>query len=91
MAKELILKGSVQGVCCRAYCRQNAKKLKIHGSATNLSNGNVRVLLDSNDENMIREFIYAIKTNQYHFSFYGEIQEVEVNDYNGQIRGDYVF
>ncbi len=90
MPKELILSGRVQGVFCRNYCSQYGKKLSIHGSATNLSNGTVRVLLDCDDEKL-KEFVNAIKLNIYNFKFYGHIENITVNEYSGPIRGDYKF
>ncbi len=89
--KELILSGSVQGVFCRYYCRENAKKVGLRGSATNLSNGNVQVIIDSNDDEKIKLFIKNLRENPYNVRFYGRITDIEVNDYGGSIDGDYNF
>jgi acylphosphatase len=91
MAKELILTGKVQGVFCRRYCSENARKLGLKGSATNLSNGNVQVIIDSDDEENIKKYIRALKDNPFGFTFYGRINEVNISDYNGSVRGDYIF
>ncbi len=91
MAKELILKGIVQGVFCRKFCSDYAKKFGIRGSASNLSNGNVRVILDTDDEQKISRYVQAIKFNPDGYIFYGRIDDVGVANYSGPIRGDYVF
>jgi acylphosphatase len=91
MAKQLILHGVVQGVFCRYYCSETAKRLGIHGSATNLYDGTVQVLLDTDDDALINSFIHALKTNPYGIRFYGSISRVDISDYQGTIRGDYRF
>ncbi len=90
MAKELILTGRVQGVFCRNYCSQYGRTLGIRGSATNLRDGNVRVLLDCDDE-LVNDYIRAIKQNTLGIRFYGHIDDVRVSDYSGSIKGDYTF
>lgn len=90
MAKEFILSGNVQGVFCRAYCGQNARRLGISGSATNLPDGSVRVILDCDDE-AAKSFIKALKNNPFNIRFYGQITNITMKDYSGSIRGDYLF
>lgn len=91
MPKELILTGRVQGVFCRKYCADNAKKLKIRGSATNLHDGSVRVIIDTDDSKKISDFINALKSNPFGINFYGRIDNISTSDYSGPIRGDYIF
>lgn len=91
MPKELILTGRVQGVFCRYYCMQNGKKLGIHGSASNLRDGSVQVLLNCEDDARINDFIKTLKQNPYGFEFFGRIDNIEVSDYSGPTRGDYTF
>jgi acylphosphatase len=91
MAKRLILHGRVQGVCCRAYCSQYARKLGIPGSASNRSDGTVRVILDTDDMDLVNRFIEYIRLNPYGFSFYGRIESIDVSDFTGIISGDYRF
>ncbi|MDH5682619.1 MAG: acylphosphatase [Spirochaetota bacterium] len=91
MAKQLILKGKVQGVFCRKYCSLNAKELGISGSATNLPDGSVRVLLDTDDDMLVEEFVMALTGNPYDFDFSGEITGLEVSDYGGEMSGDEQF
>ncbi|MDH7553695.1 MAG: acylphosphatase [Spirochaetota bacterium] len=91
MAKRLILHGVVQGVFCRYYCSETAKRFGLHGSATNLYDGTVEVLLDTNDDTLVDSFIDALKTNPYGIRFYGSISRVDISDYQGTIRGDYRF
>lgn len=91
MATKLILHGRVQGVCCRAYCSRYARKLGIHGAASNRSDGTVRVILDTNDSVLVNRFIDEIKMNPDEFSFYGTIQSIDVADFSGIISGEYRF
>lgn len=91
MAKELILTGIVQGVFCRKYCSDNAKKLGLKGGASNLHNGTVCVILDTDSEEIIAKYISALKQNPYGYRFYGRIDNVSVANFSGTIRGDYVF
>ncbi len=91
MAKKLILHGRVQGVCCRAYCSQYARKLGIRGAASNRADGTVRVLLDTDDSGLVNRYIDEIKLNPDGFSFYGSIQSIEVSDFTGIVSGDYRF
>lgn len=91
MPKQLTLYGRVQGVFCRAYCSQYGKKLKIHGTASNRPDGTVEVILDSDDMRLVQTYIQALLTNPSNYTFFGNIENVDCNDYHGSIRGDYAF
>ncbi|HNW27944.1 MAG TPA: acylphosphatase [Spirochaetota bacterium] len=91
MAKKLILHGRVQGVFCRAYCSQYARERRIRGTASNLSDGTVRVILNTDDMELVNRFIADITTNPQGFTFYGRIVSVDVADHSGPISGDYQF
>jgi acylphosphatase len=91
MAKKLILRGIVQGVFCRAYCSQYARKLKIRGGASNLPDGTVRVILNTDDAVLINRYISELQGNPSGFTFYGSIDSVEVHDHKGPVTGDYQF
>jgi acylphosphatase len=91
MATELILKGQVQGVCCRMYCRQVAHALDLRGAASNLRNGDVQVVLAINDSVKVKAYVDALRQNRFNYSFYGHISNIIVNQYNGMIDGDYVW
>lgn len=91
MPRELILSGRVQGVFCRYYCDQNARRIGLRGAASNLPDGTVQVLLDSEDDATIERYVKALKENPYDFRFFGSIHHIWINDYNGPIRGDYTF
>jgi len=91
MKKKIILKGKVQGVGCRGYCARYAKKFSIHGSATNLRDGSVRLILEAENEIIIQKFISSLLTNPDMYMFYGTIRDVDVSDYDGNIDGDYNF
>jgi acylphosphatase len=91
MARRLILTGAVQGVFCRQYCSQTAKRLGLHGSASNRNDGSVHVLLDTDDDLLVRSFIDALRSNTYGFRFYGSFSTISLEDYSGPLGGDYVF
>jgi len=91
MAFKLILKGRVQAVACRHYCSQYAKRLKIHGSASNLSDGSVKVLLNTENKSEAERYINAIKNNTDNLRFWGDIRNIDVSFYEGPYNGDYVF
>lgn len=91
MAMKIVLSGMVQGVFCRDYCAQYARKLQIRGSATNVPDGSVQVLLDTDNMDLINEFVHCIKTNPYSYRFYGKIDEVQLSEYSGPLYGDCTF
>lgn len=91
MARKLILHGRVQGVFCRAYCAHYARKRRISGSASNLPDGTVRVLLDVDEDDLVARYIADLRNNPEGFGFYGRIESVEVAEYRGAISGEYRF
>lgn len=91
MPKKLILNGVVQGVFCRSFCIKYAREMGLRGSATNLRDGTVRVLLATDDDSVTAEYAGRLKNNPGGFTFYGTIQSIDVYDYSGPISGDYVF
>jgi len=91
MPTELILRGDVQGVFCREFCGRIGNKLGVRGAASNLRDGTVRVLLDSEDPALLDKFITQLKTNPYGFRFFGKISDVSISPFQGEMRGDRVF
>jgi acylphosphatase len=91
MIKKVILKGVVQGVGCRGYCSRYARKYSIKGSATNLYNGSVQLLLSFQDENLFKQYITSLLTNPDRVTFYGHIDDISIHDYSGKTDGDYNF
>ncbi len=91
MIKKIILKGRVQGVGCRGYCGRYARKYLISGSATNLSDGSVRLIMNIKDELVLERFVSALISNPDGFMFYGRIEDVSISEYNGKTDGDYNF
>ena len=91
MIKKIILKGTVQGVGCRGYCARYARKYAIRGSATNLYNGSVQLIISIQDENLFRQYITALLTNPDRITFFGHIDDISISDYSGKISGDYNF
>lgn len=91
MIKRVILKGRVQGVGCRGYCAGYARKYHIKGSATNLGDGSVRLLLEITDESVLQRFIASLISNPDGLMFYGTIDDVSISDHSGKTDGDYNF
>ena len=91
MPKKLILSGRVQGVGCRQYCSSYAHELNINGSATNKADGTVEVLLNTDNLQVVETFRKALLSNPKGYLFFGRIQDIRINDYNGQFSGDYNF
>ena len=91
MIKKVILKGRVQGVGCRGYCAGYARKYLITGSATNLGDGTVRLILDIRDELVLQRFVSSLISNPDNRIFYGSIEDVSISDYSGKTDGDYNF
>ncbi len=91
MGKKVILKGRVQGVGCRGYCSVYARHYGIHGSATNMGDGSVRLIIDSDDEKLVGRYVNALLTNSAGHHFYGRITDIDVSDYSGKVTGDYLF
>jgi len=91
MPIKLTLKGRVQGVFCRNYCSEYARQLNIHGSASNQSDGTVHVILNTDDSELIRRYIFCLLNNPMDFQFYGKIVTVDQQDHSEQTSGDYVF
>lgn len=92
MAAEIILKGRVQGVGCRYYTGRVASALKIYGSATNLSDGTVRVLLDVDNIAKVKKFIEALRKDCFNFHFWGNFSEISFKGFTEEeINGDYIW
>lgn len=91
MAKKIILHGRVQGVFCRAYCSQYARQQRIRGTASNMPDGTVKVILNTDDIGLVDQFISDIRNNPNEFTFYGRIEKIDMYDYDGPISGDYQF
>ncbi|MCP4135092.1 MAG: acylphosphatase [bacterium] len=91
MPKRLILRGRVQGVMCRNLCSKYGKRLKLEGAASNLPNGAVEVILGTEDDDIIDEYIKLIMNNPRKEIFWGSVDNVEASDYAGPIQGDFEF
>lgn len=90
MTALIILKGRVQGVGCRYYTGKVASALRLSGSATNLQDGTVRVLLNTDSHEKVNEFIIALKTDRFSYHFWGHFTDIEFKGFeNIPISGDY--
>jgi acylphosphatase len=91
MPSRLILSGRVQGVCCRGYCSKCGKLLGISGAVSNLPDGTVEVLLNTEEAVTLANYISMLQTNPRKITFYGRIDSITTEKYYGRIMGDYFF
>lgn len=91
MIKKVILTGRVQGVGCRGYCAKYARKYSINGSASNLYDGSVKLLINVTDVSAFNCYISSLLSNSERYMFYGHIEDISITDYSGKIDGDYNF
>ena len=91
MPTKLILTGRVQSVFCRGYCSKYAKLMGISGAASNLPDGTVEVLLNSENMVTLENYITALQTNPRKITFYGKIDSITTERYDKSITGDYFF
>lgn len=73
---ELIVSGRVQGVGFRNYVSQIAKDLNIKGTVRNLSNGDVKIIAQTDDDTL-NKMVERIKQPQHQFM---KIKDVEIHD-----------
>lgn len=89
MPFEIILSGRVQGVGCRWYCARVGQTLGTHGAVTNLDDGNVQVLLETEDDTEARAYLSALERNSFSLHFYGRIESSILHSFSGRVEGDY--
>ncbi len=91
----LILQGRVQRVGCRYYCSQVARKMKLKGTVSNLSDGTVQVIIECNDESEALTFKNNLKNNRFGFNFFGTITGIRLEKTSSQSlrlqHADYTF
>lgn len=73
---ELIVSGRVQGVGFRNYVSQIAKDLNIKGTVRNLSDGDVKIIAQTDDDTL-NKMVERIKQPQHQFM---KIKDVEIHD-----------
>jgi len=91
VAFELILSGRVQGVGCRYYCAHVGNSLNIHGSATNLPGGSVRVIAETDSKLNAEKYAAALRDNIFGIHFAGRIISVSISEISIVPSGDYVW
>ena len=74
-AVQLIVKGTVQGVLFRGFCKENADKLGLKGFVRNLDTGDVELILEG-EGNSIEKMIEICKKGPEH----SQIRDVQVNE-----------
>ncbi|WP_338488689.1 acylphosphatase [Ruoffia tabacinasalis] len=73
---ELIVSGRVQGVGFRNYVSLIAKDLNIKGTVRNLSDGDVKIIAQTDDDTL-NKMVERIKQPQHQFM---KIKDVEIHD-----------
>ncbi|MFW6365358.1 MAG: acylphosphatase [Spirochaetota bacterium] len=91
MTFSVSLTGRVQGVGCRYYCAQVARRMNVHGSASNMRDGSVEVILTVSERSEAESYAKALKENSFGFNFHGRIDSVSVSEHTGSTAGDYTF
>jgi len=75
VAKLIIIRGMVQGVGYRFFCRREADALGINGYVKNLINGDVEVVAEG-EEDTVGHFMNQLK-NGPHFS---QVENLKITD-----------
>jgi acylphosphatase len=91
MPSEVIISGRVQGVGCRFYCGKVGRALGLHGAATNLGDGTVLVVLETNDLNEAERYAKALRENELGIDFYGRIVSAVARPANHPVSGEYAW
>lgn len=91
MAFQVILSGHVQGVGCRYYCSRYGTIQGINGSATNLHDGTVRVILETDNRFEAESYEKALVENSAGINFAGRIDSTVLKEWKGPVKGDYSF
>ncbi|MBI2546741.1 acylphosphatase [Candidatus Woesearchaeota archaeon] len=60
-AIKIIIKGKVQGVGFRQFVKEKAEHLKVHGYVKNLENGDVEVVAEADNEDILSAFVEMIR------------------------------
>jgi acylphosphatase len=89
MAFEIILKGRVQGVGCRYYCGNVVQKMNLHGSASNMPDGSVQVIVQTDRREIAESCAHALQYNTFNIAFFGRIETAAVHQTGLAVRGDY--
>lgn len=79
-AAKFVVKGTVQGIFFKGFCKENADKLSLKGHVRSLEDGNVEVLVEGEKDN-IEEYFDLLKKGPKH----SQIRSVEVQEKSGQV------
>jgi len=63
----------------------------LRGGASNIRDGSVVVLLDSDDPEKVRLYIEYLLSNPSGYYFNGRIDNYTIEDFSGPVKGDYSF
>ena len=76
----------MQGLLCKI-----CQTIFNNGSATNLHDGSVKLILNIKEEAVFKRYITALITNPEGYLFYGSIDDISISDFAGNTDGDYSF
>ena len=83
-AVRVIVSGTVQGVFFRQFCKENADKIGLKGLVRNLTNGDVEIILEG-DEEEIKRMVEVLRKGPQH----AMIRNVQVEErkWSGEFKG----
>ena len=83
MRKKIIVRGFVQGVGYRTFVKIMARQYGLRGKVKNLDDGNVEIILDVKNKEILNEFIKRIDVKG-ELPFEPSVREIIVEDYEGE-------
>ena len=82
MRKRIFVRGFVQGVGYRAFVKMLARQYGLRGKVKNLDNGDVEIIVDAKNEEILNEFIKRMDVKG-ELPFEPSVREIKVEDYGG--------
>ncbi len=82
MRKRIFVRGFVQGVGYRAFVKMLARQYGLRGKVKNLDNGDVEIIVEAKNEEILNEFIKRINVKG-ELPFEPYVREIKVEDYGG--------
>ncbi len=82
MRKRIFVRGFVQGVGYRAFVKMLARQYGLRGKVKNLDDGNVEIIVDVKNEEILNEFIKRINVKG-ELPFEPSVRDINVEDYEG--------
>ena len=83
MRKRIFVRGFVQGVGYRAFVKMLARQYGLRGRVKNLDDGNVEIIIDVKNEEILNEFIKRINVKG-ELPFEPSVRDIKVENYEGE-------